>query len=111
MADDGCLGGIVLIAAIVAGVWFVLGDGAQTIAGWRGQSAYEFQLDEFEKAVNRRSIGSSRDVWLAKNSFGTVDRVALFFGYIDDFAACGEAAEMMNARYPDARYNCIFASQ
>lgn len=68
--------------------------------------SYEDQLDRLDKHLSSGRIGSSADIWLVKRSFGVDDRVALVFGYLDDFATCLELASMLNARYPSANYAC-----
>lgn len=45
-----------------------------------------------------------------KGSFGVEDKVAIYFGYMDDFAACYEASQMLNEQYPSAFYSCRTAN-
>jgi hypothetical protein len=68
--------------------------------------SYEKQVDRLEKHVQNDKIGGSTDHWLVKGSTGEMDRVALFFGYMDDFAACHEVATMLNQRHPNGRFGC-----
>jgi len=65
------------------------------------------KVDSFAK---RNRIGSSPDVFLVKTSFAGQSRVALFYGYADDLAACGEVAESLGAKYPDASYRCEYGN-
>lgn len=68
--------------------------------------SYDDQVNTLQKHVAGNPLGSSSDYWLVKGSFGVEDRVALVFGYIDDAAACGEWADILNERYPEGRYTC-----
>lgn len=68
--------------------------------------SYDDQVDRLDKHLSSGRIGSSADIWLVKRSYGVDDRVALVFGYLDDFATCLELANMLNARYPSANYTC-----
>ena len=60
----------------------------------------------FDWVVGNVQIGSSRDVWLVKGSFGVEDRVGLIFGYMDDMSACNDIAVAMNEKFPRAKYYC-----
>jgi hypothetical protein len=90
-------------------VWFWLGDPPRDIRGFFGQSTYDDQLSNLESHLKRHKVGST-DVWLSKNSFLVEDRVAVFFGYMDDFAACYEVAEVLNSRYPAVGFTCRYAN-
>lgn len=72
--------------------------------------SYEDQTKRLEKFVAKEAIGSGSDYWLVKGSFGVDDRVALVFGYMNDSEACMEIAELLNQRYPVARYSCRLAN-
>ena len=62
--------------------------------------------------VDEHRMGESADVWLEKLSIGMQwDRVALIFGYGDDYAACMDIAEALGKRFTAAQYRCSVASQ
>lgn len=72
--------------------------------------SYDDQVARLESHVKGNKIGSSNDFWLVKRSFGVDDRVALMFGYMNDFSGCDEIAQMLNERYPGTGYICIPAN-
>ncbi len=57
-------------------------------------------------------VGSSQDQWLEHKSrlSNEWDRVALVFGYVDDFEACSDVVDGLIATYPKARYRCVPAN-
>ena len=65
-------------------------------------SDYDDQRADLEEFAKRKQIGQSGDYWLSKGSFGVPDNVVLVFGYLDDYAACSELADILNDRYPAA---------
>ncbi|MAU59557.1 MAG: hypothetical protein CMI62_02375 [Parvibaculum sp.] len=71
---------------------------------------YDDQVARIEKVVAGKPVGSGADFWLVKGSFGVDDKVALVFGYMDDGGGCIEIAELLNERYPSARYTCTSAN-
>lgn len=47
--------------------------------------------------------------WLEKrsNMTGNWDRVALIYGYVDDYESCEEIQYMYLAKYPTLQYRCV----
>lgn len=62
-------------------------------------------LSRFTTYVGMGKIGNSADVWLVKGTTPD-DRVALIFGYVDDYSACLDIANALNATYTQAQYSC-----
>ncbi len=85
---------VVVIIATLAGC---------TLNGDTGRSFFEW-------IVKYVTIGSSKDVWLVKNSFGFEDRVGLIFGYADDMAGCRDVAMVLNQKFPAANYYCKYVN-
>lgn len=71
---------------------------------------YESQRSKVEKLFSSNKIGLSTDFYLVKSSFGTPDRVAVVFGFMDDGAFCNEIATMYMNRYPSDQYYCAPAN-
>jgi hypothetical protein len=108
MGNDG--GWIGWAAAIGVLVWVAFFGGAATIQGWFGGDSYDSRLAALEGHMRQGRIGSSADVWLVKGNFGVPDRVALFYGYMDDFAACWEFKTAHAAQFPADTYTCEYAN-
>lgn len=71
----------------------------------------EDQQRRLEKFVQSNRIGSHADVWLVKtSSVFPNDRVALIFGFMDDFEFCYEIAELYMKKYPGDLYACAYAN-
>jgi len=61
----------------------------------------------FEKFIANNRVGSAPDYWLVKyNALAQYERVALVFGFIEDFAFCQEVAELYMRKYPSDHYSC-----
>ncbi len=73
-------------------------------------SSYEAQRTKFEKFVKAGKIGSSSDVYLVKNGAAGPERIALIFGFMDDFSFCREVAELYVKKYPRDSYSCELAN-
>lgn len=64
-----------------------------------------------EKFIGLNKIGSSKDVWLIKHNLaGMNEKVALVFGFVNDYQFCSEIAELYMKRYTADRYSCSFAN-
>jgi hypothetical protein len=73
--------------------------------------SFEAQTRLLEKVVEWNQIGPSKDVWLIKQSTpGEDEKVALVFGFVDDYEFCREVAEAYMLRYPASRYSCVIAN-
>lgn len=108
-------GGAVLgiVAGFAAGVFAMQAATGDFTPIWQRvfpDKSLEAQRARFEQLVSRERVGNAFDVWLVKDSFGAPDRVALFFGYLDDFATCYEFAQMYMQRYPSDSYSCQWAN-
>ena len=69
--------------------------------------AQQRTLDRF---ADRNQIGSSEDYWLEMlNLAGEWERVALVYGYYDDFSGCSDIARLLMSDY-DRVYRCIPAN-
>ncbi|MEP9349191.1 hypothetical protein [Xanthobacter sp. KR7-225] len=61
----------------------------------------------FEKFITNNRVGSAPDYWLVKyNALSQYERVALVFGFMEDFAFCQEVAELYMRKYPMDHYSC-----
>lgn len=109
MRDEGgsALTGLVLIALAV---WLAFGGGWDIVSGWVGGDRFEDQREVLAELMRDRRIGTSNDVWLVKGNFGAPDRVALFFGYLDDWDACHEFLTAHSYQFPADRYSCEYAN-
>lgn len=96
---------LILIAAVA--IWFWQGDPGRDIRRMFGQQTYEDQTASLTDFVKANRIGSGQDVWLVKSTFAT-EKVAVFFGYVDDWAACYEFMTFYVQRYPADRYSCEY---
>lgn len=64
-----------------------------------------------ETTAQWNRIGKSQDQWLEKKSaFGPWDKVALIFGYADDYEGCVDVIEALVQKYPAAHYRCVPAN-
>jgi hypothetical protein len=63
---------------------------------------------EQKELVRFGHVGSSQDVWLVGGRL-TASRVALIFGYMDDFEACTEIAEAYMKAFPATTYGCEYS--
>jgi len=107
--SSGC-GTYFVAAAMVIGIWLWVGNGWTSVRGWLGQDVYEDQRSQLDAFVKKGKIGTSGDVWLVKLNLGVEDRVALFFGYMDDWTTCYEFAGMYMQMYPADTYSCRLAN-
>jgi hypothetical protein len=70
--------------------------------------SYDDRLDKLESFVERNRLGESTDYFLAKKSiFGTLDKVTLVFGMLDDLEMCWELARLYESKYPSSEYTCL----
>lgn len=81
------------------------------LIGWL-QLPIQPRLEQHEKFVGAGKIGFSHDYWLVKGASlaSSQDRVALFMGYADDLEGCRDVGELLNRKYPEARYQCNLAN-
>jgi hypothetical protein len=71
---------------------------------------YDDQVRELVAYVRHERIGTTASVWLVKDHLGLEDRVALFFAYIDNAAACGDMVQLYRQNFPADTYICEFAN-
>ena len=55
-------------------------------------------------------VGDSPDHWLEKSDENGWNRVALIFGYYDDFEQCTKVAKALTQTVPDTGYRCVPAN-
>lgn len=61
----------------------------------------------FDKFVANNRVGSGPDYWLVKyNAFAQYERIALVFGFVEDFGFCQEVADLYMRKYPMDKYSC-----
>ena len=73
-----------------------------------GCNSLEVQKARLEGFVKDHPFGSSRDVWLVKqNFFGQYEKVALVFGFVNDYEFCDDVAQLYMRKYPNDRYMCV----
>lgn len=108
MNDSG--GGFTILVIVIAvALWFWQGDPARDMRRLFGQQTYEDQTAALEEFARQNRIGSGQDVWLTKlNAFNEIEKVALFFGYWDDWDACDEFKTFYVQRYPSDDYRCEY---
>jgi len=70
----------------------------------------DHKMLEFTAKWNR--VGRSADHWLEQysRSGDAWDRIALVFGFSDDYDGCTELADGLAQRFPQARYRCVPAN-
>jgi siroheme synthase (precorrin-2 oxidase/ferrochelatase) len=74
-------------------------------------SDYSEQVDNLSHFVEGQQLGLAPDIWLEQKSrvVDEWDRVALVFGYMQDFEACTRIAEFL-ARTDERHYRCVPAN-
>jgi hypothetical protein len=102
--------GWIIVVAVGVGIWLAFFGGWTTVKGWLGQDNYEHKRAALASHMQGNRIGTSADVWLVKANFGVPDRVALFFGYLDDWDARYEFLTSHSDRFPADVYRCEFAN-
>jgi hypothetical protein len=103
-------GGLSILLIVVAvAAWFWQGDPARDVRRMLGQQTYEDQEASLADFAQRNRIGDGQDVWLVKTTY-VRSKVALFFGYYDDWAACYEFQALYVQRYPADTYVCEYAN-
>lgn len=108
--QDSSSGITAIIVVVAIAVWFWQGDPARDIRRLFGQQTYEDQTQALESFLGSNRVGSSTDVWLVKSTFAP-EKVAVFFGYVDDWEACYEFMTFYVQRYPLDSYSCEYARQ
>lgn len=70
----------------------------------------QYYLVGWDDNVGKGRVGTSRDYWLEKKGLGSWDRIAVFFGYYDDYAGCLESAQALQKINVNAGYRCVPAN-
>ena len=71
---------------------------------------YESQIKRLEAAIRWLQVGHSNDYWMeVKNFEGNWERVALVFGYWDDYEGCQEIIGILGKNYA-RHYRCVPAN-
>ncbi len=64
--------------------------------------------EQFAQHVRDLKVGEGPDCWLEiKNAFGEWEKIALIFGYMDDFEACEEFAKLARGEFKSREYRCV----
>jgi hypothetical protein len=73
---------------------------------------YETDLNILQTFITWNQIGYSADQWLEQYapSRSEWDKLALVFGYGDDYEGCIDLLNGMAQRFPRARYRCVPAN-
>jgi len=73
---------------------------------------YDTEVSTLATLLTWMQVGSSQDQWLEQKSRVTNewDRVALIFGYADDFDACSDMVDGLLAKAPRSQYRCVPAN-
>ena len=73
---------------------------------------YDSDLNLLETTMKWNQVGESRDQWLEQRSTlrNEWDKVALIFGFADDYDGCTDIANGMAAKFPLSRYRCVPAN-
>jgi hypothetical protein len=73
---------------------------------------YDSKVRTLSTLMQWMQIGGSQDQWLQKQNLfdGIWDKVALIFGYGDDYDACTEIVGALRQSYPQWQYRCIPAN-
>lgn len=77
-----------------------------------GEATYDKRVDAIADEAAKGPIGLSADYWFEKhNSYGEWERVALIFGYGDDYDGCTSIATAYKASFPADEYRCSPANR
>jgi hypothetical protein len=72
---------------------------------------FQYHSVGWDESVEKGRVGTSRDFWLEKRGLlGSWDRVAVYFGFYDDYDGCLETAQALQTINVDARYRCVPAN-
>ena len=72
---------------------------------------YGRQVQSLKEHMKLEKIGTSRDFWLENNTAYGWEKVALIFGYGDDYSACDDIKRTLEAKYYEGLYRCIPANE
>lgn len=75
------------------------------------EKKYEDQVKDIEKLFSKGKVGTSPDFYLVKSGLAGPDKVAVVFGYLDDYDVCSELAKLYMQKYPSDTYYCQAANQ
>jgi hypothetical protein len=74
---------------------------------------YDTGVRTLDTLVTWMQVGSDRDYWIEQKSKfedRRWDKVALVFGYADDFEACSDMRDGLRSKYPKSQYRCVPAN-
>ena len=73
--------------------------------------SYERQIKTLEAVIRWIQVGNSNDYWLEmKNALGQWERVALVFGYWDDYEGCKDIIRLLGKENYAREYRCVPAN-
>ena len=73
-------------------------------------ATYQDEMTRWESFVEANKFGVSQDFWLEKDTPWGWERVALIMGYGDDYEACNDIKETLEAKYWRGLYRCMPAN-
>ncbi|MEX2166441.1 MAG: hypothetical protein WD852_05395 [Methyloceanibacter sp.] len=73
--------------------------------------AYDRQIKTLETVIQWIQVGNSNDYWLEmKNALNQWERVALVFGYWDDYEGCKDIIRLLGEENYAREYRCVPAN-
>lgn len=73
---------------------------------------YDRQMSALETAVRWIKVGHSNDYWMEmKNAMGEWERLALVFGYWNDYEGCQDIIEVLGKKNYAREYRCVPANR
>jgi hypothetical protein len=95
---------------VKASAIIVIGFVAASLSSCDSSRTYQDQVNDLVAYVKAARIGTAASVWLVKDDLVGEDRVALFFGYLDNAAACGDMVQLYRQTFPADTYVCELAN-
>ena len=71
---------------------------------------YAAQVRLLENLMKKNTVGSSKDFWLEKDTAWGWEKVALIFGYGDDYDGCFDIKQTLETKWAGAVYRCVKAN-
>ncbi|MBX9457121.1 MAG: hypothetical protein KL863_14440 [Rhizobium sp.] len=73
----------------------------------RGQSRFDEADRRVDELFKEPLYGGAPDAWLMKFTvLGTWDKVAVFYGFVNNLGFCREMVEAHKIQFPEAVYRC-----
>lgn len=74
------------------------------------EKSYVNRLSEIENFFKKERTGDSTDYFLVKNGLFGPDKVAVIFGFMNDFEFCNDISILYMKKYPADSYHCEAAN-